>query len=271
MGLVQAATAGERWPVHAEYRVTSETAPLGGATHLVAPVGTGQRGYWLPAAEPVIDRVTAIADLDDSALFEWVTRHGLLGLHDRFEAGETLEAMREAATQLHRCQQLLLALLEDRERGTLLQLAEEAAGHLVNARHIAETAGISGEWSEQRRPNVGQDVQALHALATSLRWPLERYTRLVPRVTADRRAMRIEAQLIGRGWIGAAYTQLLERAVTLNLNQAIGQPRLDWRRTGRECARCGRAFLPSREDQIYDSPRCRWAHNKARGRRRNAG
>lgn len=252
-----------RWPVHADYEVQEKRAGLDDRVlHRLVPVGR-QRSEWIPAGSEISEEIANLAEADDTAIHEWVRQNGLLGLDP---SGETVEAIREQAQLLANCRRLLQALREGSSATKLRELAVTAAGHLVNAEFLAAASGVKTTWDERRRPEVGAEIQALHALGVALTAPLSRFTWVLPRVRSTRRDMRLERHVVGQGPLGVAFLQTMEEALGVVVNQREGVTRLDWRSIPRPCARCGTEFRPRQESHMWCSDRCRWASAKARER-----
>lgn len=231
---------------------------------------------WVPSDQPgLADELAALADRDEKVIATWVRRHGFVGLRaEPRESCEGIDEIRESLLQLRWARQLVRAIRElrgDTLRARVEEILGLEAGLLKKLNRPEQP--LSGPWLAaawgmrvppgQRWTGAGAHVQAFYWLRDRLTEPLRRYLQVRPTITATTGGMRLQATLVGTGPLAAAYLQTLDEASWPAITFAGTVIGLDWR-TPRPCGHCGRTFRPSRRDQKWCSPRCRWASSKAR-------
>jgi hypothetical protein len=267
---VDAGFAGVVWPVFDNYEVEERPGELGGPEPFIVR-GSRRVSHWRPGVARIADEIADLSRAKDSAIVDWVSTNGWVGLAGEPEAeAESLPKIREMTQHLSQCRHTLERIRRGGSVVEMLSIVKLAAGHLVDVGHLEALSGFPAgrladhDWASER---AGADLQALYGLGVALMWPLERLTRLYARPAQRNDGfMRLEPAIYGRGPLAIAYLETLAEAARVYVSWETGAVREDWRGS-RPCHRCGTLFHPKKIDSRWCSDRCRWAASKE-GRRR---
>ena len=102
----------------------------------------------------------------------------------------------------------------------------------------------------------------MYLLSDGLQAPLDHLLRVQAGIVPTGDGMRLQAAIVAPGPLATAYLQTLDEASWPAITYVGDLLRLDWR-APRRCRRCRTTFRPSRRDQVWCGPRCRWAASKA--------
>ena len=236
------------------------------------------RTGWLPVARTgLADELAKLGRADEKRIVAWVRANGFVGVRaDSAESQESIEEIREACSRLAQARAIVSAI-RSLKGAELRAIVEEQLGlrpgffsemqqepsQPMSGVSLARRFGLQVP-SGHKWPGSGSYLQAMYGLLAVLDQPIRRFARVSPDVVPTNDGMRLQGQLVGVGPLATAYLRTLEEASWPAIAYQGSVLHLEWR-AARRCGRCGVTFRPSRRDQRWCSPRCRWAASKTKG------